>query len=75
MLCFLVGSGYGSYSCWVGIINQEQVAVKDADACLEARPLGTESIPQDIIAPQSDLYPRRLWGKPEEVLWMTFWDQ
>ncbi|CAK9205358.1 unnamed protein product [Sphagnum troendelagicum] len=46
----------------------EQVAVKDADACLEARPLGTESIPQDIIAPQSDLYPRRLWGKPEEDL-------
>ncbi|CAK9205423.1 unnamed protein product [Sphagnum troendelagicum] len=35
---------------------------------LEARPLGTESIPQDIIAPQSDLYPRRLWGNPEEDL-------
>jgi hypothetical protein len=29
--------------------------------------VGTESLPGDIIAPLSDLYPRRLWGKPEEV--------
>jgi hypothetical protein len=27
----------------------------------------TELLPEDIIAPLSDLYPHRLWGKPEEV--------
>ncbi len=29
--------------------------------------MGTELLPEDIIAPLSDLYPHRLWGKPEEV--------
>jgi len=29
--------------------------------------MGTELLPRDIIAPLSNLYPRRLWGKSKEV--------
>jgi hypothetical protein len=29
---------------------------------------GTESLPHDIINSVSDLFPRRLWGRPEEDL-------
>ncbi|CAM6057073.1 unnamed protein product [Sphagnum tenellum] len=49
------------------VINQEQDACRYV-ACPGAQPVGTESLPGDIIAPLSDLYPRRLWGKPEEDL-------
>jgi hypothetical protein len=51
---------------WGWVINQEQDACRYV-ACPGAQPVGTESLPGDIIAPLSDLYPRRLWGKPEEV--------
>ncbi len=51
---------------WGWDINQEQDACRYV-ACPGAQPVGTESLPRDIIAPLSDLYPRRLWGKPEEV--------
>lgn len=30
-------------------------------------PRGTEGLPLGIIIPESDLYQRRLWGKPDEV--------
>lgn len=39
----------------------------EATACTRDRPLGTESLPPGIIHVESDLFPRRLWGKPEEV--------
>jgi hypothetical protein len=29
--------------------------------------MGTKLLSKDIIAPFSNLYPRRLWGKPKEV--------
>jgi hypothetical protein len=29
--------------------------------------MGTKLLPRDIIVPLSNLYPHRLWGKPEEV--------
>jgi hypothetical protein len=51
---------------WGQVMNQEQDACRYV-ACPGAQPVGTESLPGDIIAPLSDLYPRRLWGKPEEV--------
>lgn len=36
--------------------------------CTRGRPQGTESLPPGIIHIESDLFPRRLWGKPEEDL-------
>ena len=49
-----------------------------AVTCLRGIPQGTENLPPGIINMLSDLYPRRLWGKPEEVLWtwvLLFWDR
>jgi hypothetical protein len=49
--------------------HQKQLdATRNAVTCPGAQPLGTESLPRDILATLSDLYPRRLWGKPEEDL-------
>ncbi|KAE8674591.1 T6D22.12 isoform 4 [Hibiscus syriacus] len=31
-------------------------------------PLGAESLPPGIVVPETDLYPRRLWGDPSEDL-------
>ena len=31
------------------------------------KPRGAEYLPRGIVVPLTDLYPRRLWGKPEEV--------
>lgn len=48
-----------------------------AVTCTRGIPQGTENLPPGIINMLSDLYPRRLWGKPEEVLWtwvFLFWD-
>jgi hypothetical protein len=54
-----------------GVMTQEQLdATRNAVTCPGAQPLGTESLPRDILAMQSDLYPRRLWGKPEGVLFL-----
>ncbi|CAK9213530.1 unnamed protein product [Sphagnum troendelagicum] len=60
------------------LLNQQhaadaQVQLQEQDACRYvtcpgAQPVGTELLPEDIIAPLSDLYPHRLWGKPEEDL-------
>jgi hypothetical protein len=51
--------------------HQKQLdATRNAVTCPGAQPLGTESLPRDILATLSDLYPRRLWGKPEEVLFL-----
>lgn len=44
--------------------ENEEVATK----CSRDRPLGTEALPPGIIHAESDLFPRRLWGKPEEDL-------
>lgn len=47
-----------------------------AVTCTRGIPQGTENLPPGIITMLSDLYPRRLWGKPEEVLWtlvLLFW--
>jgi hypothetical protein len=49
-----------------------QVQLQEQDACRYVtcpgtQPVGTKLLPEDIIAPPSDLYPHRLWGKPEEV--------
>jgi hypothetical protein len=30
-------------------------------------PKGAERLPSGIVVPESDLYPRRLWGEPSEV--------
>lgn len=32
-----------------------------------SNPKGAEMLPPDIVAPESDFYLRRLWGKPSEV--------
>jgi hypothetical protein len=54
-----------------GVMTQEQLdATGNAVTCPGAQPLGTESLPRDILATLSDLYPRRLWGKPEGVLFL-----
>ncbi|CAK9266580.1 unnamed protein product [Sphagnum jensenii] len=50
-----------------------QVQLQEQDdcryvTCPGAQPVGTELLPEDIIAPLSDLYPHGLWGKPEEDL-------
>ena len=39
----------------------------EAVTCNRDRPRGTETLPPGIIHVESDLFPRRLWGKPEEV--------
>jgi len=39
-----------------------------AVTCSRGIPQGTENLPPGIISMLSDLYPRRLWGKPEEDL-------
>lgn len=39
----------------------------DTLLCSSEIPQGTESLPRDIINSVSDLFPRRLWGRPEEV--------
>lgn len=33
-----------------------------------SNPRGAERLPPDIVTPESDLYLRRLWGDPNEVL-------
>lgn len=35
--------------------------------CSSLPPRGAETLPRGIVVPMTDLYPRRLWGKPEEV--------
>jgi hypothetical protein len=40
----------------------------DTLLCSSEIPQGTESLPHDIINSVSDLFPRRLWGRPEEDL-------
>jgi hypothetical protein len=30
-------------------------------------PKGAERLPPGIVVPETDLYPRRLWGEPSEV--------
>jgi hypothetical protein len=35
--------------------------------CTREKPQGTETLPPDIIDVSTDLFPRRLWGVPEEV--------
>ncbi|CAK9211812.1 unnamed protein product [Sphagnum troendelagicum] len=49
-----------------------QVQFQEQDDCRYvtysgAQPVGTELLPEDIIAPLSDLYPHGLWGEPEEI--------
>lgn len=41
--------------------------------CTREKPQGTETLPPDIIDVSTDLFPRRLWGVPEEVM-LCFWD-
>ena len=36
--------------------------------CTREKPQGTETLPPDIIDVSTDLFPRRLWGVPEEVM-------
>jgi len=36
--------------------------------CTREKPQGTETLPPDIIDVSTDLFPRRLWGVPEEDL-------
>lgn len=36
--------------------------------CSVLPPRGTEGLPRGIVVPLTDLYPRRLWGNPEEDL-------
>jgi hypothetical protein len=50
-----------------------QVQLQEQDACRYftcpgAQPVGTELLPEVILAPLSDLFPHRLWGKPVEDL-------
>ncbi|KAH9559610.1 hypothetical protein CY35_06G068800 [Sphagnum magellanicum] len=40
----------------------------DTLLCSSEIPQGAESLPRDIINSVSDLFPRRLWGRPEEDL-------
>jgi hypothetical protein len=44
-----------------------QEMLDDTLLCSSEIPQGTESLPRDIINSVSDLFPRRLWGRPEEV--------
>nr|XP_024391366.1 uncharacterized protein LOC112289890 isoform X2 [Physcomitrium patens] len=41
---------------------------EDAVNCSSLPPRGSEHLPRGIVVPLTDLYPRRLWGKPEEDL-------
>ncbi|XP_024379262.1 uncharacterized protein [Physcomitrium patens] len=43
----------------------------EGPTCTRDKPLGTESLPPGIIHAETDLFPRRLWGKPEEDLLET----
>ncbi|XP_055805660.1 uncharacterized protein LOC129874400 isoform X4 [Solanum dulcamara] len=40
----------------------------DTKIWVPSNPRGAESLPADIVASESDLYPRRLWGLPREDL-------
>ncbi|CAK9878175.1 unnamed protein product [Sphagnum jensenii] len=46
----------------------QQEMLDDTLLCSSEIPQGTESLPHDIINSVSDLFPRRLWGRPEEDL-------
>jgi len=46
-------------------------AIEPKKPCLDCSslpPRGAETLPRGIVVPMTDLYPRRLWGKPEEDL-------
>lgn len=40
----------------------------DTKIWVPSNPRGAERLPADIVASESDLYPRRLWGLPREDL-------
>lgn len=43
-------------------------SAKVSTDCSSLPPRGAEYLPRGIVVPLTDLYPRRLWGKPEEDL-------
>jgi hypothetical protein len=50
----------------VNLLQVEESAKVSTD-CSTLPPRGAEYLPRGIVVPLTDLYPRRLWGKPEEV--------
>lgn len=43
-----------------------------AQIWVPSNPRGAERLPPGIVATESDLYPRRLWGDPSEVIFFFF---
>ncbi|OAE25386.1 hypothetical protein AXG93_4620s2010 [Marchantia polymorpha subsp. ruderalis] len=61
---FGLTNGFGN-----GIFMADDVHKYDPMSSVPSRhPRGTEGLPLGIIIPESDLYQRRLWGKPDEDL-------
>ncbi|KAL2621050.1 hypothetical protein R1flu_001255 [Riccia fluitans] len=60
---------FGSSNVDSGFFVAEDIHKYDPMSSVPSRnPPGTEGLPLGIIIPQSDLYQRRLWGKPQEDL-------
>ncbi|KAG6557754.1 hypothetical protein Mapa_000521 [Marchantia paleacea] len=61
---FGLSNGFGN-----GIFMADDVHKYDPMSSVPSRhPRGTDGLPLGIIIPESDLYQRRLWGKPDEDL-------